>query len=150
MAAVAIVILGAQAEAQSLTGKWTAEYPSRISNQNGEQKIDQMGTAALTIEQKGDSIFGSWHVENAPVKIEPRTIIGTVKDGKVNFVGSPIEARIRKGGMGGDEAEEKIFMTTYYEATVTADGLAGTMYSKSQDGSIESRPVKWSAKRAAT
>jgi len=135
----------ATAQAQSIAGKWTAEYPARLRMENGGAAVESMGTALLTIEQKGDSVFGSWHPQNTPVASAPRTIIGTVKAGHLEFSSSPIEARVRRSDTGGDE--QPIMMRTFFEGTVADDTITGTLYSKTDDGSITSSTLKWSAKR---
>lgn len=145
LAAAAIVIISGSAKAQSLTGKWTAEYPAAIRNTNGQQSAE-MGTALVTIEQKGDSITGTWHAQNTPRPSQPRRIVGTFKDGQLSFVGEPVEARIRRGG---EEGEQVVMMRSFFEAKLEGDSLVGTMHSKSEDGTISSQSLKWSAKRAA-
>jgi hypothetical protein len=39
-------------------------------------------------------------------------------------------------------------MRSFFEGKLEADSLVGTMYSQSDDGSVKSPPLKWSAKRA--
>jgi len=131
------------AQAQEITGKWTATYPARVSNINGNQQAE-MGTAIVTIEQKGDSVFGTWHGQNTPVPSQPRTFRGTFTNGRLNLVGSPIEARVRRGG--GDD--EVIQMITYFEGALKDGVIEGTMYSESTDNMVRSSPLQWSAKRA--
>lgn len=144
---VAAALFGAtRAEAQSVAGKWTAEYPTRIRMGNGEPSAEQVGTALLTLEAKGDSLFGTWEAQNTPAPVPPRKVKGTFKDGRINLVAEPTEARIRKGGDPADES--RIMMVTYYEGSVKDGAIEGMMHSESDDLSIKSQPIKWTAKLA--
>jgi hypothetical protein len=134
----------ANADAQSVAGTWTAEYPTRVRMGNGSASAEQMGSALLTLEVKGDSVFGTWQAQNTPAPIPPRGVKGTLSNGRINLVGDPVQAKIRRGGMDGDESA--IMMVTYYEGTVKDGAIEGTMYSESDDQSIKSSPIKWTAK----
>ena len=146
LACAAVVIISSNARGQSLTGTWTAEYPTSVRNVNGQLSSD-VGVAVLKIEQKGDSIFGTWHPQNTPRKAEPRKIVGTFKDGVLNFVGEPVEATVRRGDA--SAPDQPVMMRSYFEAKLEGEALAGMMHSQSEDGSISSPALKWSAKRAA-
>ena len=144
----AALFVPAAADAQDLAGKWTASYPQRVRMTNGVAEGQDLGTAILELEIKGDSIFGTWHAQNTPMPSTPRTIAGTIKDGKLSFVAEPMEARIRRSFNGGGDGEETpIKMVTYYEGTLKDGVIEGTYYSKTTDSSIETPPVKWTAKR---
>jgi len=137
-----VFALSGHAAAQTVAGKWTVKYPSRVQNSNGEVTADT-AVALLTIEVKGDSIFGTWQSQNAPVPVLPRPISGTYKDGTLQFTGGIVEARIRRDG----SDEQSLQMRTFYEAKLTGDQIVGTMYSESVDGTIHSGTLGWSAKR---
>jgi hypothetical protein len=145
--ALAIVtVFGGRADAQTITGKWTAQYPSRVRAGGGGEAVETVGVAILSIDVvKGDSVFGTWHPQNTPVRSEPRRIVGTFSGGHLTLLGAPVEAKIRRGGSDADE--QTITMQTTFEATVAADSIVGTMTSASSDGSITSSPLKWTAKR---
>jgi hypothetical protein len=129
------------AEAQEIAGKWTATYPAMIHNRGGNEEITT-GSALLTIEQKGDSIFGTWLPQNTPSPGTPRSFRGTFVNGRLTFVGSPVEAVVRRGG-----DESTIQMITYFEGTFKDGVIDGTMYSESTDNTVQSSPQKWSARR---
>ncbi|HUP88015.1 MAG TPA: hypothetical protein VM100_01550 [Longimicrobiales bacterium] len=143
MVAAAIFVAATSASGQSVAGKWTVSYPVGMI-QNGV-RTETIGTAALSLELKGDSVFGTWQSLNTPVAVPAREFKGTFKDGKLLFE-TVSEATIRQGGMGGD-GESKIRMRTYYEATLKGDNLDGTMSAKSEDGSIDVPSRAWTAKR---
>ena len=137
----------ARAEAQSGAGKWTAEYPTRVRMGNGAPAAEQMGTALLTLEAKGDSVFGTWTPQNTPAPIPPRGVKGTVKEGRINLIADPTEATIRRGDNPADES--KITMVTYFEGSIKDGAIEGLMYSESSDQAIKSSPIKWTAKLAS-
>jgi hypothetical protein len=142
MVVFAIGALTSGMSAQSITGKWNVHYPMRIMNVNGEMKADT-GLAVVTIEQKGDSVSGTWLATNTPVASTPRTFTGTFKNGSLQFTAAKVQAKINRGG-----EDETVEMVTYYEGKLTGDKLAGTMHSESLDGSISSPPMEWSGERA--
>jgi hypothetical protein len=136
----ASITLPAVTQAQSLTGKWTARYQVGLVV-NGEFKSDT-ATAEVVINQKGDSVSGTWQMLNAPQAVPPRVFTGTFVNGHLSLT-AETEARIRR-----NDDEETVKMVTRYEADLKNDELSGTMTSKSADGSIESPPRAWTAQRA--
>ena len=146
LAAAAVLAFNGAADAQSITGKWTAEYPARMRRGAGQDAADELAQAILVIgEIKGDSLFGTWHPQNTPNPVEPRRIAGVWRDGKLTFVGAPTQAMIRRGG----EGEQTVTMRAYFEGALKDNILEGTFYSQSEDQTITSPTAKWTAKRAA-
>lgn len=140
----ALIALATSAHAQSIAGKWTANYPMRVRMENGEPSTsEQQGVALLELQQKGDSVFGTWAPQNTPAPVPPREVRGTFVDGKLTLQAN-VEARVN---MNGDERAVK--MITTYTATFKGDVLDGSMSSRSEDGNIESSPMPWSAKRSS-
>jgi hypothetical protein len=139
----ATLVLPLAAHAQEIAGKWTASYPAVVRNTNGVQEAE-MGTALMVIEQKGDSVFGTWHPQNAPRQTQPRAFRGAFINGKLTFVTAPAEARVRRG----DGNDSPIQLITYFEGALKDGAIDGTLYSQSMDSTFTTRPLKWSAKRA--
>jgi hypothetical protein len=137
----------ASALAQDISGKWTAEYPRMVRNVNGVASGEENVTAVLTIEVKGDSIFGTWHAQNTPNPSTPRAFRGTYSNGKIAFTGEPVPVTIRRAG-GGDGSESPLQMITYYEGTLKDGVIEGTFRGESTDGAVSTPSMKWSAKRA--
>ena len=150
-ALLAIALLApATAHAQDIAGKWTAQFPQRVRMTNGSAAAEDLGTASLTLEVKGDSVFGVWHTHNtnAPNPSTPRKLSGTFINGKLTLVGEPIEARVRRSFSGGADGEESpMKLVTFYEGALKDGAIEGTFYSSSSDETIKTPPVKWSAKR---
>ena len=135
----------AAAEAQDITGKWTAAYPHGIRNINGVEEA-QMGTAIVTLVVKGDSVFGSWHPQNTSRPAQPRGLKGTFTNGKLTLVAEPTEAMIRRGGE--TNGGETIKMVGYFDAELKDGVLEGTIRNESTDGAIRNGPHKWTARRS--
>ena len=134
-------VVPAAAHAQEIAGKWTATYPAQIRRTNGNEGAE-MGTALMVIDQKGDSIFGTWHAQNAPTPSQPRAFRGTFSNGRLNFVTAPSEARVRRGGDG-----QTVELISYFEGTLKDGVIEGVMYLESTDQTIRSGTLKWSARR---
>ena len=154
VALAGMFVFAAGAEAQTVvTGKWDVEYPMRVRQENGQPSaVEQMGKAVMTIEtQKGDSISGTWLVVPAAgattPKPEPRRIVGAVSNGRLTMVGAPVQATLRRSGSAGDD-ESTITMRTYFEGTIKESAIEGTMYSQSEDETVKSSPMKWTAKKS--
>jgi hypothetical protein len=153
LAAAAVVFVSTGADAQSVEGKWTVEYPTRVASTNGESHVEAVGTGTLVIDRiSGDSLFGKWITNNVqdPAKQNPpRRIVGAMTGTTIQFVGEPVEARMRRSMNGGGEGDESVItMRTYFNGIVTGSSIEGMMYSQTDDETIKSSPVKWSAKKA--
>ena len=153
MAAAAVLFTAAGADAQAVTGKWLVEYPTRVrSSGSGEDHVEKMGRATLTIERvSGDSIFGKWHAQNSEDStrvVAPRRIAGVMSGTRIEFTGEPVEAKVRRSMNGGGGDESSIIMRSYYQGTINGPAIEGTMYSESEDQTIKSSPMKWTARKA--
>jgi hypothetical protein len=149
MMLVAVVFIPASGAAQDIAGKWTVEYPRTIRNVNGAAQADEMSTAILTLEVKGDSIVGSWLAQNSP-NPTPRTLRGTIRNGMITLIGDPTEATIRRAsGNGGIEDQSTVRMITFYEGTVKDGVIEGTFRGESEDKTVQMPSVKWKASRKA-
>lgn len=137
----------ALADAQELAGQWTAEYPRSVRNINGVAEAGELGTAVLTLEAKGDSVFGTWLPQNTPTPAKPRGIRGTFAKGKLMLVSEPTEITIRRN-MGGDTDDTPVRVVTYYEAELKDGVLQGTFRGESEDKTIQMPELKWTARRS--
>jgi hypothetical protein len=137
----------AAAEAQSIAGTWTASYPRAVRNINGVQDAE-IGTAVVTLEVKGDSVFGTWLTQNTPNPAKPRALKGTFANGKLSLVAEAMEATVRRGGE--TSTGQTISMIGYFEAELKDGKLEGTMRNESTDGTVRNGPLNWSATREAS
>lgn len=135
LAAIAL-LAAAPLSAQSLNGTWFTEFERQIRNQDGEVTAGEKTKAKITLQQKGDSVFGTFEI--VPAAGQPaapaRQLRGSVKGGKGTIV-SEFEAR---RNINGDE--ETVKLVTTYNFTITENKLEGTTTTKAPDMEIPPRP----------
>ena len=146
LAMLAASLMVSDASAQSAAGKWTAEYPTRISNTNGQAQADEMGTAVMTLEIKGDSAFGTWTANAGRDAGTPRALRGTFINGKLSVATEPVERTVMRNNGGGDE-QQTVKMSTVLEGDVKGDEIEGSFVLRFEERS--SPPLKWKARRTA-
>lgn len=128
----ALAMTPAAALAQgSAAGAWVAEYPRRIENVNGEERVTEVGRARLTLELRGDSVIGVWQSIAGPNEptLPTRRLRGVTDQGKLRLVSDPFEATQRT--MDGDAT---VRLTNSFELALEGDTLKGTMQTRSADG----------------
>lgn len=144
-AAAPAIALAAPASAQSPAGVWETEVPTRVEVQNGEPVGSNPVKVMIKLEQKGDSVIGTW--ERGPMEGLPsapvRKLKGVLKGTQLTLQSEPTTAKIQRG----DDDPYEVQMVTTYVLTVTADELKGTESSMSTDGGIQSPERAFSAKR---
>ena len=146
MIAVPVLAFAAPASAQSPAGTWETEVPTRVEVQNGEPIGTNPVKVTITLEQKGDSVIGTW--ERGPMEGLPsaplRKLKGILKGTQLTLQAEPTTAKIQRG----DEDPYEVQMVTTYTLTVAPAELKGTESSTSTDGSIQSPERAFTAKRA--
>ena len=134
--AAAALLAAAPLSAQSINGTWFTEFERQIRNHDGVVSSGEKTRAKITLEQKGDSLFGSFEV--VPAAGQPaapaRPLRGVVKAGKGTLV-SEFDAR---RNINGEESVVKI--TVVYDFAIAADKLEGTSTTKSPDMDMPPRP----------
>ena len=141
LALVAVVAARSVAAQGNVTGQWMFEYNRRVSNINGELTESDPVRVRLTLEQRGDSVTGSW-LQVSPVDDPmpmPRALRGLAANGNVRLVSEPSEGRVQDGG-----GERKVSMTTTLEFSVNGDELVGTRKVTAAEGEMvgDGRPFK--------
>jgi hypothetical protein len=130
--------------AQGVTGRWITEFDRMMRNENGNITTGAKARARLVLEQKGDSVTGTWELlDAAPAPsgraAAPRQLRGTISGNKVSL-STEIEAR---RNINGEESVSRL--TVVYDFTVSGDTLEGTMTMKAADMQMPARP--FSARR---
>ena len=134
--AAAVTLAAAPLSAQGISGTWMTEFERTIRNQDGAVSAGEKTKAKITLQQKGDSLFGTFEVlapAGAPAPA-PRPLRGVVKDGKGTLL-SEFEAR---RNINGDEEVVKLSVT--YDFTVSAGKLEGTSTTKAPEMDMPPRP----------
>lgn len=134
-AAVA-TLAAAPLSAQGLNGTWMTEFERTIRNQDGEVSAGEKTKATMTLQQKGDSLFGTWQLVAAPNQPAPpaRPLRGVVKGDK-GWLISEFEARRNING-----EEEVVKLSVTYDFTISANKLEGTSRTKAPEMEMPPRP----------
>ena len=134
--AAAALLAAAPLSAQGIDGTWFTEFERSIRNQDGAVSAGDKTKAKITLQQKGDSVFGTFEVVPSAGQpaAQPRPLRGVVKGGKGTLL-SEFEARRNING-----EESVVKLTVVYDFTVAADKLEGTSTTKSPDMDMPPRP----------
>jgi hypothetical protein len=125
--------------AQGVTGRWITEIERMVRNENGNVSTGEKTKARLVLEQRGDSVTGTWEPLDAAASpggraAAPRQLRGTISGNKVSL-STQVEARRNING------EESVrTMTIVYDFTVDGDKLQGTTTLKGSDMEMPARP----------
>ena len=133
-----VMLVAASAGGQGVAGTWRVTFDSDVRQDGETFTVTKRGTGQLVLEQRGDSVLGTFKPDGTPDG--PRRVSGTW-DGKVlklttgtvrrtvNVNGKPTEMATRTDWMGG----------------VDGSGLRGTMFIQLADRPAP--PRKWEATR---
>jgi hypothetical protein len=130
--------------AQGINGNWIAEFHRSVRSENGDVTTGDKAKARLVLQQKGDSVTGTFQVVDGPAgpggsAPTVREVRGTIAGNKVSL---QTEAEARRS-MNGEESVHKV--TVIYDLILDADKLDGTMIAKSANMTMPARP--FSARR---
>ena len=129
-------------QAQSpVAGKWIAEFELGMRNVNGEVTSSGTGKARVSLQLKGDSVFGTWEAIEpaAPAGAVARPLKGVYAGGVLTLETEPSERRIMM-----NDTEQRIRMITRYEVKIDGDAMTGTAQQVAPGGEITppARPFK--------
>jgi hypothetical protein len=121
--------------AQGINGTWITEFERTVRNENGVVSAGDKARAKMTLQQKGDSVTGTWEiVSDGSRPATPRQLRGTIAGNKVSLT-SEFEATVNIDG-----ARSTRKVTLLYDFTVNGDKLEGTATNKSAEMDIPPRP----------
>jgi hypothetical protein len=128
----------------SIAGNWITEFDTGIRNVNGVEESMGKRQARLVLEVHGDSISGTWQplADSAGRLGAIVRLHGKFAADKVTLETEPVGRTVR---VNDDERQVKI--VTAYAFTLRDDALDGTMTNRALDGSFESNPRPFQAKR---
>jgi hypothetical protein len=134
--ATAALLAAAPLSAQDINGTWFTEFERSIRNNDGQVSAGEKTKAKITLQQKGDSVFGTFELVPAAGQPTPpaRPLRGSVKGGKGTLV-SEFEGRRNING-----EESVVKMTVVYDFSIAADKLEGTTMTKTSDMDMPPRP----------
>ena len=134
--ATAVLLAAAPLSAQDISGTWFTEFERSIRNNDGQVSAGEKTKAKITLQQKGDSVFGTFELVPPAGQPTPpaRPLRGSMKGGKGTLV-SEFEGRRNING-----EESVVKMTVVYDFSIAADKLEGTTTTKSPDMDMPPRP----------
>jgi hypothetical protein len=123
------------AQGAGVTGTWITEFDRMMRNEGGSVTTGDKTRARLVLQQKGDSVTGTFEVvASGDASRPPRQLRGTISGDRVTLT-SEFEARVNRNG---EESTRNI--TVVYDLTVKGDKLEGTMTNRSGDMDMPPRP----------
>lgn len=123
------------AQGAGVAGTWITEFDRMIRNEGGSVTTGDKTRARLVLQQKGDSVSGTFEVLAPGDAPRPaRRLRGTISGDNVTLM-SEFEARVNRNG---EESTQTI--TVVYDLTVKGDKLEGTMTNRSGDMDMPPRP----------
>ena len=124
LALVALAATHPAGAQMGVSGRWVFEFNRRVSNMNGEITESDPAKVRLTLEQRGDTVTGTWQQVSPTEDPMPkaRALHGVVANGRVRLVTEPGEGRVLDMGNG----ERKISVVTTLEFTLNGDEISGT------------------------
>lgn len=140
LALAALLLAAAPLSAQpAVAGKWAADFELGMRNIDGVVTSTGTGRARLTLEPKGDSVFGTWLVlEPAPTNgPASRALKGTFANGVLTLETEPIDRRLRI-----NDEEKIVQMRTRYELKLEGDALVGTTRYVSSSADMDGPPPR--------
>jgi hypothetical protein len=131
-----------QAQAANIAGTYVVDFDSRVQMTAAGAEVTGRGKARMTLELRGDSVFGTWQVLDAPDARPPRALRGALQDGKVKLSAEPTEAVLNVNG-----EEQRRTIRQNFIATITGDEIRGTIESDSPMPGMSGITRKFEGKR---
>ena len=142
--AAALLLMPRPVRGQDVDGTWITEVPVRMSNENGQERVEETAVVTITLARHGEAIRGTWQLtspEGSPMPA-PRALNGALRDGRLTLVDTT-EAFIRRD----DGPTMAVQMVNTIELSVEGDALTGWQSARSLDGEIETPRRAFSARR---
>lgn len=143
-AASLLTLAASSLDAQGVSGRWLAEFDRTLRAENGGVTSSDKAKARMVLEQRGDSVTGTFQVVDPPVGRDGRAtavrpLRGTISGNKLSL---QTEAEARRN-VNGEESVHKV--TVLYDLLLDGDTLEGTTFAKS--AAMETPPRPFSARR---
>ena len=134
-----LAVVASPLAAQGVSGRWITEIERMMRNVNGETSTGEKAKARLVLQQKGDSVTGTWEMLGAAAgggsgAGSLRQFRGTISGNKVSLA-TQVEAR---RNVNGEESVQTLMLV--YDFTVEGDKLQGTITTKASDMEMPPRP----------
>ena len=136
--AVAIVLgVSTRTMAQQVSGTWAVTYDSDIRQDGEKITVNKRAKGKLTLEQKGDSVFGTFKPDDGP-DATARPLTGTLKGKTLSLTSGIVRRNVNING-----TPTAMSTRTDWMGVVQATGIRGTMLM--QMGERPAPPRRWEA-----
>ena len=136
--AVAIVLgVSTRTMAQQVGGMWAVTYDSDIRQDGEKITVNKRAKGKLTLEQKGDSVFGTFKPDGGP-DATARPLTGTLKGKTLSLTSGIVRRNVNING-----TPTAMSTRTDWMGVVEATGIRGTMLI--QMGERPAPPRRWEA-----
>ena len=126
-----------RAMAQQVAGTWAVTYDSDIRQDGEKITVNKRAKGKLTLEQKGDSVFGTFKPDDGP-DATPRSLSGTLKGATLSLTSGIVRRTVNING-----TPTAMSTRTDWIGAVEPTGIRGTMLI--QMGDRPAPPRRWEA-----
>ena len=123
--------------AQQVAGTWAVTYDSDIRQDGEKITVNKRAKAKLTLEQKGDSVFGTFRPDDGP-DTTPRPLTGTLKGKTLTLTSGIVRRSVHING-----TPTMVSMRIDWIGVVETTAIRGTMLI--QMGDRPAPPRRWEA-----
>ena len=134
---VVFVGVSTRAVAQQLAGTWAVTYDSDIRQDAEKITVNKRATGKLTLEQKGDSVFGTFKPDDDP-DATARPLTGTLKGKTLSLTSGIVRRTVNING-----TPTAMATRTDWMGVVEPTGMRGTMLIQMGDRPAPAR--RWEA-----
>lgn len=138
---IAALLVARSADPNPAVGKWLVTYQRSVFAGTDSARFER-ARARVTLEQRGDSIFGQWVLitPSAQPLSGPRPLWGIAPHRRFQLVGPLVEGKIT-GHLFGSTT---IMLTPVYDFVVSGDSISGSLYARNDERGVKSAPVTFS------
>ena len=137
IAVVTVAVASTRAMAQQVAGTWAVTYDSDIRQEGEKITVNKRAKGKLTLEQKGDSVFGTFKPDDGP-DATARPLTGTLKGTTLSLTSGIVRRNVNING-----TPTAMSTRTDWIGAVEATGIRGTMLI--QMGDRPAAPRRWEA-----
>jgi len=134
---VVVVGVSTRAMAQQVAGTWAVTYDSDIRQDGEKITVNKRATGKLTLEQKGDSVFGTFKPDDGP-DATVRSLTGTLKGKTLSLTSGIVRRTVNING-----TPTAMATRTDWMGVVEPTGMRGTMLIQMGDRPAPAR--RWEA-----
>ena len=137
MAVATFIGVSTRTMAQQVAGTWLVTYDSDIRQDGEKITVNKRAKGKLTLEQKGDSVFGTFKSDDGP-DANSRPLTGTLNGKTLTLTSGIVRRNVNINGKPTEMATR-----TDWIGAVESTGIRGTMLI--QMGDRPAPPRRWEA-----